>query len=224
MSNLSDEAIKAALSLTRISTYELAVQDQPLKDALHLYAWNAQVAAAMLSPLHICEVVIRNAASDAISFVYGAEWPWSEGFLKSLPNPKVGYNPRKDLTYTRQGKTSVGKVIPELKFVFWQTLFTKRFDHRLWSHHLHCVMPHLDKSLTINELRQLIYGELEQLRKLRNRIAHHEPIFRRNIGDDLQKAHDLITIRCPVTALWMMSNQQATVLIADSPLLLTMRS
>ncbi|MCW5238542.1 hypothetical protein D5047_20755 [Verminephrobacter eiseniae] len=117
----------------------------------------------------------------------------------------------------RTGKTTTGKVIPELKFVFWQTMFTSRFDARLWVPHLRIVMPHLDQTKAVGQLRSLIYTELEQLRKLRNRIAHHEPIFRRNLVDDFQKVHDLIAFRCPVTAAWMLQNQQAQALIATKP-------
>lgn len=214
----TEEAIKNALSAARVGTYEAATKVLPsLTGALTLYAWNAQVAAAMLAPLHLCEVVIRNAVADAIASVYGPQWPWSQGFVQSLPNPSMGYQARQDLLNMRAGKTSVGKVIPELKFVFWQTLFTKRFDHRLWQPHLMTVLPHMDTTKSVPELRQLIYSELEQLRKLRNRIAHHEPIFQRNLSDDLQKAHDLITFRCPITAQWMDSNQQAKQLIASKP-------
>lgn len=213
-----EEAIKNALSAARVGTYEAATDViPPLSRALTLYAWNAQVAAAMLAPLHLCEVVIRNAVADAIASVYGPKWPWSQGFVQSLPNPSKGYQARQDLLNMRAGKTSVGKVIPELKFVFWQTLFTKRFDHRLWQPHLLTVLPHMDTTKSVPELRQLIYSELEQLRKLRNRIAHHEPIFQRNLSDDLHKAHDLITFRCPITAQWMESNQQAQQLIACKP-------
>jgi hypothetical protein len=213
-----DQAIKTALSAARIGTYEAATQGNPnLPSALALYAWNAQVAAAMLAPLHLCEVVIRNAVADAIALVYGPQWVWSAGFLKSLPNPAKGYNPRQDLLLARTGKTTVGKVIPELKFVFWQTLFTQRFDQRLWVPNLATVLPHLSGSKTTPQLRGLIYTELEQLRRLRNRIAHHEPIFKRNLVDDLQKAHDLIALRCPITASWMASNQQAASLISSKP-------
>jgi len=43
----------------------------------------------------------------------------------------------------------------------------------------------------------LVYGELEQLRRLRTRITHHEPIFKRNLTDDFQEVHDLIAFQCP---------------------------
>lgn len=62
-----DQAIKAALSAARLGTFEAEIEpsDQVLQRTLALYAWNAQVSAAMLAPLHLCEVVIRNAVSDA---------------------------------------------------------------------------------------------------------------------------------------------------------------
>ena len=215
----TEESIRNALTSARLGTYESATKATPtLTGALALYAWNAQVAAAMLGPLHICEVVIRNAVADAIAAVYGAQWPWSASFVRSLPNPPHGYQARQDLRNVSAGKISVGKVIPELKFVFWQTLFTQRFDHRLWQPHLKTVLPYLDTAKSIPELRRLIYTELEQLRKLRNRIAHHEPIFQRNLSDDLQKAYELIALRCPVTALWMDGNQQAKQFISNKPI------
>lgn len=213
-----EQAIKNVLSAARVGTYEVATTGTPqLPSALALYAWNAQVSASMLAPLHFCEVTIRNAVADAISAAHGPQWPWDAGFLRSLPNPPNGYNPRRDLMSARAGKVSPGKVIPELKFIFWQTIFTSRFDARLWKQHLRTVLPHTDATKSVDQIRALVYAELEQLRKLRNRIAHHEPIFKRNLGDDFQKVYDLIAFRCPITAAWMEQNQQVQALIATKP-------
>jgi hypothetical protein len=213
-----EQSFKDALSSPRIGTYEAATTGTPqLQSALALYAWNAQVSASMLAPLHFCEVIIRNAVADAIAAAHGPQWPWNGGFLLSLPDPSIGYNPRKDLMSSRAGKTTTGKVIPELKFVFWQTMFTRRFDACLWMPHLRTILPHADTSKTVAQLRARVYAELEQLRKLRNRIAHHEPIFKRNLADDLQRVHDLIACRCPITAAWMTQNQQVQALIAAKP-------
>jgi hypothetical protein len=213
------QAVRSALSAARMATYEAAASvtedDDPA--ALALYAWNAQVSAALLAPLHICEVVVRNAVSDALETVYGPRWPWSSGFEQSLTAPNIGYSPRKDLQNVRRRQASTGKVIPELKFVFWQKMFTSRHDRRVWNTHLMRVLPKLDHATPVDQLRQDIYNNLEEIRKLRNRIAHHEPIFRRSLPDDLQKIVDLIELRCKVTAAWMMSNQHATEIIAQRP-------
>ncbi|MDI9232898.1 hypothetical protein [Limnohabitans lacus] len=212
------QAIKATLSTPRIETYEAATPDDPtLSSALALYAWNAQVSAALLAPLHICEVSIRNAISEAIVAAHGPQWPWSAGFVRSLPNPLVGYSARSDLLSSRVNKTTTGQVIADLKFVFWQTMFTSRFDARLWTHHLRQALPYADAKKTTAQTRALVYSELEQIRKLRNRIAHHEPIFQRNLATDFQKIHDLIAARCPITAAWMLQNQGAQALILNKP-------
>ena len=45
----------------------------------------------------------------------------------------------------------------------------------------------MNTSVSIQDRRKLIYDDLEQIRRLRNRIAHHKPIFTRNLSDDYQK-------------------------------------
>ena len=122
------QAVKNSLSLPRIGTYEAALDSagNPItsRQALHLYAWNAQVSAALMAPLHICEVVVRNAVSDALEAVYGQNWPRSVGFEQSLPAPHYGYSQLKDVRAACRAHNTTGKVIPELKFVFWQKMFT----------------------------------------------------------------------------------------------------
>ena len=213
------DAVKAALSPARMGTYEVAagVQGDDDLSALILYAWNAQVSGALLSPLHICEVVVRNAVADALEAVYGARWPWSPTFERSLPDPQRGYSPRKDLQNARRSAHTTGTVIPELKFVFWQKMFTSRYDTRVWDHHLRRVMPGLDLAKAIPDLRKTIYDDLEKVRLLRNRVAHHEPIFTRALSDDYQTIRTLVEYRCAVTAGWLDSNQIATAIIASKP-------
>ena len=219
MSKATIDAMRAVLSPPRLARYETAVGLTGPEDtrAIELYAWHAQVSAALLAPLHICEVVIRNGISEALEARYGARWPWSPGFEQSLP-PTVqrsrDYQPLLDITKIRANFHTTGKVIPELKFVLWQKMFTARHDARLWIPHLLRVFPNLDQTQSVQTLRKRIYADLEQIRALRNRIAHHEPIFMRNLAADLQKIEELVTFRSQIAAAWMMQNQQATALIA----------
>jgi hypothetical protein len=210
-------AVKGSLSAARLGTFEastITLGEENL-EALELYAWNARVSAALLAPLHVCEIVIRNAASDALDTVYGARWPWSPVFEQSLSDPRIGYNPRRDLQNSRTRAATTGKVIPELKFVFWQKMFTGRHDVRLWNIHLSRVLPNLDPAKSVGQLRHAIYEDIEQIRNLRNRIAHHEPIFKRDLRDDVDKMISLVESRCRVTAAWMMSNQGASAILRE---------
>lgn len=92
-------SIRSALSSSRFHTFEAAVGAAGENDAsaLDLYVWNAQVSGAFLMPLHICEVVLRNAAAEALQATYGVRWPWEQVMELSLPDPSHGYNPRRDL-------------------------------------------------------------------------------------------------------------------------------
>ncbi|WP_298924532.1 hypothetical protein [uncultured Ramlibacter sp.] len=214
-----DQAIKNALSAPRVGTYEAATAAMPnLPGALALYAWNAQISAAFMAPLHLCEVVLRNAVNDALTAVYGPLWPWDPTFELSLPNPQgPHFNARRELVRARTNQPTSGKVIAELKFKFWQTMFTGRFDTRIWNPHLRAVLPFLDQLLSVQQLRKAIFNDLEQLRTLRNRIAHHEPIFARSLASDFQQIQTLIGFRCPDTAAWMVQHQQAQALIGAKP-------
>ena len=213
------DAVTIVISSPRISTYENATggKKPDSLEALDLYAWNADVSGALLIPLHICEVAIRNAVAEAIEQVYGNQWAWSSGFERSLPNPTRGFNPKKDLINARLNQRTIGKVIPELKFAFWQSIFTSRHDQRFWNPYLASLFPNMDTILSIEDRRKLIYSELEQIRRLRNRIAHHEPIFTRNLADDYQKILSLVGYRCAVTAKWLDDHQRATEIISKKP-------
>jgi hypothetical protein len=114
------------------------------------------------------------------------------------------------------GQLTTGKVIAELKMVFWQKMFTTRFDSRIWTPHLYRVLPN-HQGMRVNVLRHRIHDDLEALRLLRNRIAHHEPIFARVLINDFNKIKELIEFRCSVTATWMVQTQQVTALISTKP-------
>lgn len=213
------QVARSTLSIARVATYESAAVSagQPDDRVMELYAWNAEVSGAFLTPLHICEVVIRNAVSEALTQQYGAAWPWSTGFLRSLPSSGGGYDAQMDLRRTSAKHQTQGGVIAELKNVFWEKLFTKRNDQRLWNPYLFQLFPNLDSTQPVRIHRTRIASDLEALRRLRNRIAHHEPIFTRNLQSDFQKLQHLIELRCAHTALWMTQSQRVTTVLPARP-------
>lgn len=221
--------IKKSLSHNRIGSYEHLkgmqnhgyVLPLSLTTAIELYAWNGQVSSALLFPLHICEVTLRNAVADVLEAVYGSSWPWNPTFETSLPTNNShsnAYNMRRDLQSARKHKNTPGKVIPELKFAFWQNIFTSRFDVRLWIPHLAAAFPNSPAHIPTENRRQALYNNLEKIRRLRNRIAHHEPIFARNLRADLDTIYEVTQWRCQTTAVWMDIHQTAGDLIVNRPI------
>lgn len=206
-------AIEAALSRARVSTYFNALKPPPAMDrALALYVWNAHLAAALMMPLSICEVVIRNAAADALALRYGVNWPSSPAFRGSLRQKG-----RDALDAAVRKHPATGKVIAELSFGFWQQLFTSAFDGALWKPYLYAVLPRLPRVLTVQAARAHIFTELEALRVVRNRIAHHEPLLVENVPAAVQRAALLVDLRCADTKAWMQASHAVDDLLLRRP-------
>jgi hypothetical protein len=213
-------AVRIALSPARMSTYEAhacAIGHDPAS-ALALYAWNARISGALLTPLHICEVVTRNAVADALESIHGQNWPWNPGFERSLPRQGgPGYDALGDLQNVRKKLKTTGQVIAELKFVFWEKMFTSRHDHRIWNSQLRRVMPNLDDANSIAENRRKIFEDLNQIRLLRNRIAHHEPVFTRDLLADFHLIQGLVKARCATASDWLYAQQQVVQALEERP-------
>jgi hypothetical protein len=231
---IQNASVTRTLSAPRIETYATAVGFSPAAGLLEKYTWNALISAAFFSSLHICEVAVRNAVADALAKNYGAEWPWNFTFEKSLP---AGF--RYDFVavrdkITRDGasaKTSAsgkkyadpkfafwtGKVIADLRFAFWCDMFTKRHQERLWVPHLNNEFPNMPVSLTTSQGRECIRSHLDVLRKFRNRIAHHEPIFAEPLEAHHEKIKSLIDWRCTESGIWLSQWETVTATLAKKP-------
>lgn len=217
LSNIED--VRNVLSAARLGTYEQMLKTVAGKlpdasDVLDLYLWNAKMSSALLFPMHICEVVIRNAVSEAIALVYEENWPWNQAFIRSLAGNER-QTLKKGIGKFTAGMT--GKVVAAMTFVFWEKMFTARHDDRIWVPNLATALPNLDPELSVPQARERIYASLQAVRNLRNRIAHHEPVFRDATKENYEKIQWLISIRCTKTSAWMDSNQQVSSLLQSCP-------
>lgn len=206
------------ISAPRLATY-LQASGNNREKALTLYEWNLSLSAAFIIPLQVCEVAVRNGVAEAIEKVHGQTWPWSNGFIRSLPRPKLprDYNPARNLQNVAANQPTVGKIVAELKFAFWEQIFTAGQDSRIWNAHFRTSFPGAPTTLTIGEARAIAYRNLRAIRLLRNRIAHHEPIFSRNIIDEYSRIHEMLSWRNQVAAAWMDRKQEVTNLIHLKP-------
>lgn len=208
-------AAESVLSAPRLGTY-LHAADGDETRALDLYVWNARVCAALMVPAHFAEVATRNAVDQVLTTVYGQRWPWDAGFELSVPTGG-NYDARRDLVRVRRNYPTTGKVIAELRFAFWQKAFTSRHDGRLWSPHILAAFPGTTAT-DPTAVRGRIYSDLEAIRKLRNRMAHHEPVFTRDLQRDLSRMYDLVDLRSAQTGAWVRAlTSDLLPLIAEMP-------
>jgi len=215
----SDQLIHlpTVISAPRFATY-LREKNNDKRAALDLYHWNLQISAALLVPLHIVEVSTRNAIVEAIEAIHGGTWPWTQGFIRSLTDPgSPAYSPKRDLSLCAQRHPTAGKVVAELKFVFWEKMLTSRFQNRLWDQQFFAVFPDCPRIMQSSQGRARLREDIERVRKLRNRIAHHEPIFSRHIRDDLEGIMRCIRWRNQAAASWVEEIETVTAFLRIRP-------
>lgn len=220
MTNDQLAALTRSLSPSRLTTYGAHPDsDGDRVRGMKLYGWNASLSAALMVPLHYCEVAVRNAVAESIALTYGDDWPWQSKFELSLPAKTGRYKQRNDLIAARstcsQGNT--GKVIPELKFAFWTQMLTKRHDGRIWEPHLRSAFQNAPEDLTTAAIRQQLNKDLYQIKNVRNRVAHHESILSRNHEDDYACIQRVVSWRCTETLKWMNEQQTFTDVLEQRP-------
>lgn len=207
-------AIIAALSPVRLATYASAKGFSTNTNPLEVYVWNAMVSGAFFSALQVCEVVIRNAISEAIEYKFGHQWPWDQGFERT-----INKHWKLELQRARKGipHGSTGKVVAELKFAFWCSMLTATHDQHIWNKHIRTVFRTLPFPLTVAGARTMLHDELDSLRLFRNRIAHHEPIFAYPLAKIQRNIFDLIQFRSPDTRAWLARWETMSGTIAARP-------
>ena len=210
--------LEAVLSPPRFGTYLRATGGDRHR-AMELYCWNTDLAAAFYVMLQFCEIGTRNGAVEAVEAEFGPNWHLNRGFYRTLPRLRGGrgYQPSDDITTQGRRQPTTGKVVAELKFAFWQYLFVQGQDGRLWDKHLRAAFPGIPANLSVAQARAQIHSDIEEIRRFRNRIAHHEPIFSRDLKKDYQRLRQLIDWRRPSVATWLDGMETVSTLIQNRP-------
>lgn len=204
------------ISAPRFATY-LKARGNNREAALNLYRWNLEISAAFMGPLHLCEIAIRNGVSESLEAIHGGAWPWTQGFIRSLPNPQRGYSPKRDLILTSQRHRTTGKVVSDLKFAFWERILTRRYDQSIWQTQFYISFPGTPQNVALAIARQALQSDIQNIRLLRNRIAHHEPIFTRNPQEDLDRILKVINWRNPTASTWLSNIETVSTMIGQQP-------
>ena len=199
--------LETSLSSARMSTYLEAV-DGNREKAARLYAWNTAVSAAFYASLQALEVALRNAMHAQLASRYGVPWYDNRNAgLDKGASARIAITKR-DLARNRYARTP-SNMVAALSFGFWVSLLgpgghlddTDRkanCEMTLWRPALRGAFLHRT-ALT----RKQIHGPLDHLRALRNRIAHHEPIFARHLMKDHERIVEIIGWISPGTRAWL---------------------
>lgn len=195
------QQIIGTLTQPRLSKYLNATSGNS-HQALRLYVLNTKVSAAFLTDLHYVEVALRNRFDAQLSAGFNATWFSDPTFLPLIDvhGRNILKKAQKDAAkhWPKGLPVPPGKVIAELSFGFWHNLTDAGLEHTLW-------VPYLHKAFRPRKApkRALFNQKLEKLRQLRNRIAHHEPIFHLDLLVIHTILRDVAHMLCDTTASLM---------------------
>lgn len=198
--------IEASLSRERLRTY-LDATGGNREEAIRLHVWNTAISGAFYGPLQVLEIALRNAMSRRLGERYGDAW-YDSG-RAGLDNGALERVQSARNVVARDGYgDDPHRIVATLSFGFWVALLgpggrsagsrKANYEMTLWRPALRRAFAHCDTLA-----RKQAHRPLYQLRTLRNRIAHHEPIFARNLVADHKRILDVAGWVSPATRTWI---------------------
>lgn len=189
------EAFVQTISRARFMRY-LTSSSNNVRHAFALYRWNSETSQYFYLPLQAWEVALRNRLDAFLSDRYGEHWAVDRGqaFRQLKRNERDQIESAlKKLRQGRRPPPTKDGVVARLSAGFWVALLGKGYDVPFaWRNNLYRVFPGgRDRPQT--EIRATCDGLL----KLRNRIAHHEPIFHLDLIGHHANLGSLLAALCP---------------------------
>ncbi|TSI11727.1 hypothetical protein [Brevibacterium aurantiacum] len=150
--------------------------------ALRLYTWNLAASSALWGPINILEIAVRNAIHDKLVERTGrGDW-WADTRFRLCRNEQEAINSAVS-TLQRRGTQDPNsdQIVAATSFGLWVGLTGAgiardrllSYETTLWQPRVQHAFPHRG-----DRRRKYIHACLDDIRVLRNRIAHHEPIYR----------------------------------------------
>ncbi len=167
------------------------------------YVLNTTASEAFYTRLQGIEVALRNALHTEATKLHGEEWYLPSVAVLQHPATEMVQSAHQSLV--NDGKApNPGRMLAELNFGFWVTILGPKYETSLWRPYLRRAFPNRPKGTE----RKDIQKTLNAIRRLRNRIAHHEPILERNLKSDYLAVIKVLGWICPDTATWVNHHSQ----------------
>lgn len=187
-------AIRKALSSERLDAYGRGrAHDQKIAN----YLWNLALCESLYPALNGLEVALRNAVFDAGAQVFSGistrDVPcWLDANPSLLDaDHEQSVIAAKQRLQDRGKPLEPGRLVAELTFGFWTSLFEVRYERNkvLWPRLIGAQLLDSSSPRSVRSRRQLS-PLLNRMRYLRNRVFHHEPVWH---WGDLVQQHALAT-------------------------------
>ncbi len=188
----------ASLSQPRFNRYLIESRGDEF-GALKLYSWNSRLSKELYIYLQAWEICLRNRLSEFLICRYGRAWPYDVGGLRRqltrTDEDRLSQARERQERKRRMVPAPLPAIVSDLSAGFWVSQLSKSYEiAHVWRKNMPKILPN-EPSLD----RPTAWSICNEMLTLRNRIAHHEPIFHLPLDrgyDDLQR---IVAALCPGT-------------------------
>jgi hypothetical protein len=190
-------AFRRTITDERLTNY-LASSGGDSLGAVRLYVANTRLCEAFYTPLQGVEVALRNAMNGEMVTRYGLDWI-EQRKAPLLPIQREMAEKAVQTLIDDHKPVANRGLVAELNFGFWVGILGPKYEVSLWRPTLRKAFPHRPKGVERHEVQ----GALNSIRRLRNRVMHHERILHRDLPQDHALTLDIIGWICPETQSWV---------------------
>ena len=210
----------ARLTEERLGSY-LDATDQDASAALALYDWNVRVSGSLLKDIACLEVLFRNSVDAALVYYYrraGRQTEWYQNYALFTNKGREDIMNARARATRGGGSERRGRVSPSSLRLLEVPLLSRLPDIVVGPRALQRAFPHYPRAPDPRAVRADVHDRMKQLHELRNRIAHHDPIHRRDLAGDREALVDIAGWICPDSREWIVANSRTVDILDHSPI------
>ena len=180
-------SICTAISNQRLAIYNTSPTDVEI-DLLERYFWNIALCESLYPSLQNLEITLRNNIYSAAARSFKDRSWFNDVNILDIQQIESVNDAKKNIKKANK-RLSEGLIISELSFGFWTSLFDKKYSRILWHRRdlIRTAFPNMPSKI---RTQANLSKRFNDIRRLRNRVFHHEPIW--NINNLDQQYEDLI--------------------------------
>ncbi|MFC0820029.1 Abi family protein [Moraxella marmotae] len=179
-------------------------------NAFKLYELNSKLCGTFWVSIQWYEVILRNLIDKALSQAYSANWLEERSFLFTLKQQKQQSIEKAKKFASKNGQHHKNDVIASLSLSVWLEILSPKFLNQVWLKCIDDTFINRPKNQEVADFIKELSKRSHQILKLRNRIAHHEPIYYMNIQEAIDAISFTLVAIAPELLLVINKNFQAS--------------
>lgn len=191
-------AIERSISPDRLNSYLIEAEGDKYR-AIQLYERNTEISEALYGVIQGLEITLRNSIHRILQNGLELDDWYDHIHLEGKEADSIRL--AKETVEEIHKPVTAPRVIAKINFGFWVRLTASIYEKDLW-------VPHLHKAFPMKMMRSLLNKRLLKIKDLRNQIAHHERITKRDINTDYEEVIETIKWLCPTTSTWVKSTNR----------------